>query len=849
MRVIASDDVQHLSTVSPYADPSCASPSTSSTCTTCRITTPTSRVTECAAGLAPRHGALCPAFLCHLPPLRSPRVAASRERGAGSVAGHGHCLAERRPQRSLPLRLGGSTPRIAPSYSSPTRSGYEWVYCERLLQRRNQLLLCRASACFIYFQVYASNHALFFPLSHPFCFWPILTLRQTPPCDPLWRARQLRPTPPKGYQGEGGGTSAHERGWRLFPFHVSLSKPFFRCLMRQSQAHRHVCRCRLSRLQRGHGGLHLACGCRLPHWLWQRSVERQTGPAPTNIPFDSTNVTNLELHLHDVLSMGSPIILFQEHAIPQERHSSFIKGLHGLGWDASLSPLSPTAVSKSAGAGILVRKPHVLLPAKPRTDRQASCTAAGRSLFSLVSLTDSLVLPSVSAYGMVNGHSDLNARSYTNDLLDAAATELNQWPPGPKVIAGDLNADADDLEVLQRLINEEGWTDVGAHASRWGGIDSQPTCFMAGASQPTRRDFILVDDHALPLLRSCCTHTLAAIPTHVPLRITLTVSSDLGHIHTHVKPPSIQTAMASLLDFAHAKEYADRPTNATARTKQLHNFITQHMETAFSDALCAHLASDLSMHHSDRYWRRWSGAVERGYQNGLNAFAQHVGYCKDGAPTHTKGPQCPDGPDDDRIPPRRGTFHLHGHGRRHITKISLASNTSPLPTHPRFQTPAFLTERRINKLYRNAQGIAQRLKILMRERVHRLEADQLRRDVRAAARSLAPHLPGHPRAPLIRSTIARLAGDDLMHAWRLIPAIQRVVNLLKEDHTAAVKHRRQTASEAFRARLQQPINYDCFHAWSTRRTRRPFFVLPDELLVLQGSRLVPLRTHLAKSIV
>ena len=124
MRVIASDDVQHLSTVSPYADPSCASPSTSSTCTTCRITTPTSRVTECAAGLAPRHGARCPAFLCHLPPLRSPRVAASRERGAGSVAGHGHCLAERRPQRSLPLRLGGSTPRIAPTYSSPTRSGY-----------------------------------------------------------------------------------------------------------------------------------------------------------------------------------------------------------------------------------------------------------------------------------------------------------------------------------------------------------------------------------------------------------------------------------------------------------------------------------------------------------------------------------------------------------------------------------------------------------------------------------------------------------------------------------------------------------------------------------------------------
>ncbi len=73
-------------------------------------------------------------------------------------------------------------------------------------------------------------------------------------------------------------------------------------------------------------------------------------------------------------------------------------------------------------------------------------------------------------------------------------------PDGPVAIMGDFNADLQMLPHCQQLVLHEDWCDVGAVASRWGGIDNQPTCLGHNALAPTRNDYLLVNAMALPLI-------------------------------------------------------------------------------------------------------------------------------------------------------------------------------------------------------------------------------------------------------------------------------------------------------------------------------------------------------------
>ena len=50
------------------------------------------------------------------------------------------------------------------------------------------------------------------------------------------------------------------------------------------------------------------------------------------------------------------------------------------------------------------------------------------------------------------------------------------------------------------MLSTQGWADLGAIASTWGGEDLVPTCLTARSNQPTRRDYIFANRFALPLV-------------------------------------------------------------------------------------------------------------------------------------------------------------------------------------------------------------------------------------------------------------------------------------------------------------------------------------------------------------
>ena len=71
-------------------------------------------------------------------------------------------------------------------------------------------------------------------------------------------------------------------------------------------------------------------------------------------------------------------------------------------------------------------------------------------------------------------------------------------PKGPVLIAGDFNADVQDLPTLQTFIQDMHYVDIGAVADTFGGKVAEPTCLAANSDAPTRRDFMIVSEDLFP---------------------------------------------------------------------------------------------------------------------------------------------------------------------------------------------------------------------------------------------------------------------------------------------------------------------------------------------------------------
>ena len=86
--------------------------------------------------------------------------------------------------------------------------------------------------------------------------------------------------------------------------------------------------------------------------------------------------------------------------------------------------------------------------------------------------------------------------SRTDDLIAITLDQFSRMAPGPKMIAGDLNAAIDSLPTLQAMIREQGWTDLGNRSGLCNGMQGQATCQSNGTVRESRIDYICqpIDD-------------------------------------------------------------------------------------------------------------------------------------------------------------------------------------------------------------------------------------------------------------------------------------------------------------------------------------------------------------------
>jgi hypothetical protein len=93
---------------------------------------------------------------------------------------------------------------------------------------------------------------------------------------------------------------------------------------------------------------------------------------------------------------------------------------------------------------------------------------------------------------------------------------------GPRMLIGDFNADLKDIGTLKDMVEGEGWADLGEAAQRWGGPACEFTCLGYNTHIPTRRDYMMVNQEALRLVRGFRVLHSEPFPVHAVLQVRLT---------------------------------------------------------------------------------------------------------------------------------------------------------------------------------------------------------------------------------------------------------------------------------------------------------------------------------------
>ena len=96
-------------------------------------------------------------------------------------------------------------------------------------------------------------------------------------------------------------------------------------------------------------------------------------------------------------------------------------------------------------------------------------------------------------YGWTGGVKGSKTAKRTNDLLTIGMNELELQEPGPKMLTGDFNGNLANFPVIQDLLDNKGWIDLGSCTKFLMRKQLQATCNVIAAAAETRRDFMIVN--------------------------------------------------------------------------------------------------------------------------------------------------------------------------------------------------------------------------------------------------------------------------------------------------------------------------------------------------------------------
>ena len=273
----------------------------------------------------------------------------------------------------------------------------------------------------------------------------------------------------------------------------------------------------------------------------------------------------------------------------------------------------------------MAKSPLQVIRLKPRSQELRDLICTGRIELSQFCLGAGVEFTHFNVYGWDGAHENYVAAGRTDALFAAIRAECEHRRSTPIMISGDVNADTNDIETLQEMLNAEGWTDVGAHGHRWGARKNEPTCWAPNSGlSGTRRDYIIVNAMLLPFVMGFGVCPLDEMPTHAMLQVLLRKPADDYATTRAIKPGSLsghfEGKLKANMEEQHLTE-GEEPIQQTNKEKaacrpQLLQKLHDNMDRVIAQNEDA-IDHDTAHWHTKAAWRNIAKCIELGFIDAL----------------------------------------------------------------------------------------------------------------------------------------------------------------------------------------------------------------------------------------
>ena len=247
----------------------------------------------------------------------------------------------------------------------------------------------------------------------------------------------------------------------------------------------------------------------------EQGIEHQPGPdSEVERVVSFVNVTSAFTNLEGLLKSKTTLDFIAEHSCNKTQAFTVKAKLAEKQRFAILSDLDPDAGHQTGGVAAISNDTCRTFSVKPATPDGRKLADSGRFAIFGSDLGCNHHFYFFVLYGWSGGREDPLLRQRTDGLIKAIRDELLHLPDGPKAMVADLNCDASQLPHLNLLVECASWTDIGAKASHWGGVDAQPTCQPNNAEMPSRIDYMFCNPEFIPFIRSFKVCASEDYPSH-----------------------------------------------------------------------------------------------------------------------------------------------------------------------------------------------------------------------------------------------------------------------------------------------------------------------------------------------
>ena len=323
-----------------------------------------------------------------------------------------------------------------------------------------------------------------------------------------------------------------------------------------------------------------------------------------NAIIECINITSLETNHNSLLERDADLVFVQEHKLGEAQRIRIGNVFNKCMWNLLCGPCDSTGANNAAGVAAIARPRAKVVHTDIHTPAFREVHEAGRANKCLVDLGWEQTLRIFNIYGKSgNGKEALRT---TEAIIDSVREEMLQDGHMATIILRDLNANPEDVESVNELMDIHGWTDIGLHADWWGDQAAANTCQPSPQVKASRLDVILADPEALQWIEGMTVYDDPMIPTHKVLRLKISRKA-ARETKLHVR--NLPSLRSMFMEEVERRKKADPEKKPAEVCKEARKRLQEGMDEEINRGK-SYLQQFAEEGDIDAYWKRWSKLVE-----------------------------------------------------------------------------------------------------------------------------------------------------------------------------------------------------------------------------------------------